>query len=106
MNKYDEAINSMNNLNMVLSITESERKSVKLAIEALEKQSPKLSITTTIFEGEQATKLKEKNLPNYETFKCPKCNHIVKKRISLTKRQVYNYCPNCGQAIDWSENNG
>ena len=53
----------------------------KLSIEALEKQIPK----------------KVKNIikrPNGLYGNCPDCNHALLKE---------NYCPRCGQAIDWSE---
>ena len=44
MMKPEEAIKSMHNLNMVLSITDSERESVNMCIAALEKQIPKKPI--------------------------------------------------------------
>lgn len=36
----------------------------------------------------------------YDTWHCPNCN----KNYELDYEE-YDYCPNCGQAIDWSENN-
>lgn len=60
---------------------------------------------TTIFEGKDAEKLAAKNLPNYETYKCPMCNRIVSRHgyiPELNSRGVIisNYCENCGQALD------
>lgn len=55
---------------------------------------------TTIFEGTQAEKLAAKNLPNYETYKCPICNWIVADRSFITGIKISNFCQNCGQALD------
>lgn len=50
-----------------------------MAINALEKQIPK----------------KPKTDDRYVMYICPCCNDFIK--VSQ------NYCPNCGQAIDWSD---
>lgn len=59
------------------------------AIEALEKQIPKRAISTY-----------------KENYKCPTCESY----IDITDDDLYvyeivppEYCPNCGQALDWSE---
>lgn len=52
------------------------------AIEALEKQIPK-----------KVTKLA-----------CPSCNRIFLFRYG--EKRKGDYCDNCGQALDWSDNNG
>ena len=58
-----------------------------IAIEALEKQIPKKPLAGTDFMGNE--------------FRiCCKCSAIVKDGEWRA-----NYCPDCGQAIDWSENN-
>ena len=54
----------------------------KAAIEALEKQIPK-KVTKSA---------------------CPSCNRIFLFRHS--EKRKGDYCDNCGQALDWSENNG
>lgn len=54
---------------------------------------------TTIFEGEQAQKLAAKNIPNYETYKCPVCNCIVVDR-NINGIRIFNYCKYCGQALE------
>lgn len=46
----------------------------------------------------------EKQIPQkptyqvYDTWFCPNCDTAYEVGID-----EYNYCPNCGQAIDWSE---
>jgi len=58
-----------------------------VAIEALEKQIPKKPLAGIDFMGNE--------------FRiCCKCSAIVKDGEWRA-----NYCPDCGQAIDWSENN-
>lgn len=54
----------------------------KLIIEALEKQIPK-KVTKSA---------------------CPSCNRIFLFRHS--EKRKGDYCDNCGQALDWSDNNG
>lgn len=61
-----------------------------MAIKALEKQIP---VTPNILgdgyaDGEIV----------YDMYNCPNCN----KSYELDYEK-YSYCPNCGQAIDWSE---
>ena len=34
----------------------------------------------------------------YDTWICPNCNHYYE-----VDYDDYDYCPNCGQAIDWSD---
>ena len=52
------------------------------AIDALEKQIPK-KVTKSV---------------------CPSCNRIFLFRHG--EKRKGDYCDNCGQALDWSENNG
>lgn len=56
-----------------------------MAIEALEKQIPKKVVNF------------EKACDIYG--KCPKC----KEMFWITEGDEFNYCPTCGQALDWSE---
>lgn len=51
----------------------------KLAVEALEKQIPKQPTTF-----------------GRDLFDCAFCGRVLKK-------YSHNYCPKCGQALDWSE---
>ncbi len=60
------------------SMNNISAKGCNLAIEALEKEIPKQTIT-----------IKEKNV---ETSKCSVCGREFYSR--------YNYCPNCGQRLE------
>lgn len=60
-------------------------------IDALEKQIPKMPLEKEVI-GVSMTGYKYKG-------QCPKCSAKVSQCTG-------NYCPKCGQAIDWSENNG
>lgn len=63
---------------------------MKIAIEALEKQIPKEPIEKEVI-GVSMSGYKYKG-------QCPKCSSTVLQYVG-------NYCPKCGQAIDWSDNN-
>lgn len=39
------------------------------------------------------------NIIGEMTFNCPSCN----LEYYVTDYEDFNYCPNCGQKIDWSE---
>ena len=67
-----------------------KRDAFKLAINALEKQIPKKP--TLEADGYSDGQL------IYDTWICPYCE----KRYE-TEYDNYDYCPNCGQAIDWSD---
>ncbi len=64
--------------------------------EAMEKQMAK----KPYIEAEKATGLHE----NYDCYECPNCDSFL-GCVSECKDEHYryDYCPNCGQAIDWSE---
>lgn len=93
-----EAIKMFQNLIFVENHKIAENHCRKLAIEALEKQIPKKPIVKSYF----------CHYVNYQDFLCPYCrNHIILKvdgNFIAGKKQ--QYCPNCGQALDWSEQNG
>ena len=47
----------------------------------------------------------EKQIPKKVTKSvCPSCNRIFLFRHS--EKRKGDYCDNCGQALDWSDNNG
>ena len=76
------------------AIEERKKKHIGLyntAIEALEKQLPK----KPNFEGDGYA-------PNgtfvYDTWECPNCGECYE-----VDYDDYDYCPKCGQKIDWSE---
>lgn len=60
---------------------------MNIVIKALEKQIP--------------CKLAPKSSKKAELPVCGKCNNIMD-----VMQGELNYCPNCGQALDWSEQNG
>ena len=87
MNKQ-EAIKSMNNLDELISITESEHESVRMAISALEKQIPKKPIDSYNWED-----LSEEERLETPRWYCKSCDGVIEEH--------YSYCALCGQAIDW-----
>ena len=83
---YEEAIEYITEryvtMSMCLTLDEciKHNKAISMAIEALEKQVPKKA-------------------PNHDGMVCPSCNS--KARYG---HPYEYYCPHCGQAIDWSDN--
>lgn len=73
-------------------------KALSMIENAVEKQIPKKPIVKSYF----------CHYVNYQDFLCPYCrNHIILKidgNFIAGKKQ--QYCDNCGQALDWSEQNG
>lgn len=63
----------------------------KMATEALKKQIPK----RPYFEGDGYDPEGE---IIYDTWRCPSCGEAYE-----VDYDIYEYCPNCGQAIDWNE---
>ena len=54
---------------------------------------------------ETAIEVLDKQIPKKVTKSaCPSCNRIFLFRHS--EKRKGDYCDNCGQALDWSENNG
>ena len=70
-------------------LSEPDREAMEMAFSALEKQIPKELIAEGdgYADGEMV----------YDSFYCPSCDY------HMEDYEVKNYCPNCGQAIDWSE---
>jgi len=46
-----------------------------------------------------AMKVYVANIIGNETELCPNCNKVL---YDLLERNIYNYCLNCGQRLDWS----
>ena len=83
-----EAVEKLKNMRLFMQITdenndckftEDDYKANEMAIQALEKQIPKKPITDD----------------RYVMYICPRCNEFIK----INK----NYCMNCGQKLDWSD---
>ena len=64
---------------------------LNMAISALEKQIPK----KPDYEGDG---FDEDGYLIYDTWICPNCEH--KYEVDYDD---YDFCPNCGQAFDWSD---
>ena len=64
---------------------------LSMAIEALEKQIPK----KPYYEGDGYD---EDGEMVYDIWRCPNCDEKYEYDYD-----IYDYCPNCGQAIDWEE---
>ena len=69
--------------------------SLDMAIEALQKQVPQ--------KVKQQYKSYNGAITCFEEFVCPACGVLFYDDYSETT-QYYDFCPNCGQAIDWSDN--
>lgn len=77
---YEEAIKMLENSACSIVMEEA----VDVAIEALAKQIPKKIV-------------KGKDL--FWEYQCPNANCDTQ----FTRHASYEFCPGCGQAIDWSE---
>lgn len=64
---------------------------LSMAIEALEKHIPK----KPYYEGDGYD---EDGEIVYDIWRCPNCDEKYEYDYD-----IYDYCPNCGQAIDWKE---
>lgn len=67
-------------------------KSIEIAIQTLEKRIPKKPIMKQYFED-----LEEKYLC------CPTCGEILTDRIPADNKTFCFHCMNCGQKLDWSD---
>lgn len=76
-------------------VYESEMMSLIIAIGELEKQMPKKPIDKTKCDNSTA-----KRFENCNIVVCPLCNG----RLKLKSKG--KYCDKCGQALDWSEEDG
>lgn len=72
----------------------NRKKYAELAIEALEKLTPKKPV-------EKYTRYDIDGEYNGDFCKCPNCKHEIIDGFNLG--EDYNYCVHCGQKLDWSE---
>lgn len=89
MSKRTQLLNKLkhvysHNAKLVLDVSNDD---IGLIIEALEKQIVK------------KIERYDSNIIGEMTFNCPSCN----LEYYVTDYEDFNYCPNCGQKIDWSE---
>lgn len=83
MNKHERCVKWMND---VISTNDDEEvfEDARYILELLEKAEPK----------------RPKQLKGYEEYICSECSALV------GYDEIYHgYCPNCGQVIDWSDEN-
>ena len=85
MNKHQEALDRLNTINMVNFMGDKELikhkdNDIKTLQELVDKETP--------------MKVEEE----LELFRCPNCN----EKLLIYKRSI-NYCYECGQKLDWSE---
>lgn len=85
---------------------------IDIAIAALEKQIPKKPILKngeTLVHLNKGDKPHEWQLNKWQDWVCPVCGWFVGQRYNALQAHPHdqrksNFCNECGQAIDWSEN--
>lgn len=94
MNRYQKAWNNVKSLAETSDYYKpyNDDKDIKLIGELVEKETPK----KPDYEGDGYS---DGELV-YDTWICPCCGEHYE--VDYDK---YDYCPNCGQAIDWGEEN-
>lgn len=86
---YDESID--------YQLTTDDIECLEMAKEVLEKQIPKKVIHETEDDRE------------FEDFICPCCKVTLQQRFKMKRRYFsstiykYKHCPDCSQALDWSD---
>ena len=68
-------------------------KSIEMAIQALEKQIPKKPRKTDSYRGV---------LKRVYAYVCPTCGNVCLEKY-MNERQNTMFCWNCGQKLDWSD---
>lgn len=72
-----------------------DKEALAFAVKAVEKQIPK--------KVRREFKSIDKAITCFEVELCPRCGkNIYDDEVEVS---YYEYCPECGQALDWSENN-
>lgn len=84
MNKYQEALNKIKNMGDKDLFNEFHIEWVNILQELVDKETPK----------------KFKKILDYSVV-CPNCGHHLDKLYGRN----YDYCPRCGQKLDWSDTN-
>lgn len=89
----NEAIKELHKIRLNVGIiSQNKSKALYVAIQALEKQIPQ----SPTYEGDGYAD----GVLVYDTWICPCCDHHYE-----VDYDDYDYCPNCGQRIDWSNKN-
>ena len=77
-------------LKMVQTHGSLPQKAKHMSIKALEKQIPKKWESDDLGDGEYI-------------YKCPCCNEYWALMEGTPKDNEYNYCPKCGQKLEWGD---
>lgn len=88
MNKYQEAWNNVKSLAETSDYYKpyNDDKDIKLIQELVEKETPVKFVKSYSRYGT-------------ESWLCPNC----RRKLKRAWQECNNYCPKCGQMIDWSE---
>ena len=70
----------------------NQKEAFEIAIQALEKQIPKKPIMKPYFDNMEE-----------EYLCCHACGEILTDRIPMDNKDFYFHCLNCGQKLDWSD---
>ena len=115
-----EAVEKLKNMRLFMQIedenndckfTEDDYKANEMAIQALEKQIPKKPILKN---GESGSFVDyedghgEYKVTKWQDWVCPICGWFVGQRYNRSQNHSHdqrkcNYCNECGQKIDWSD---
>ena len=103
MNKYQDALNEIHSLALPSSEDAYEHRSMylqeryDLLQELIDKATPKKPMLNHI-----ATKF-DKLIGQQTTYICPECRNACLVKCAPNGRNQNNYCYDCGQALDWSD---
>lgn len=98
----NEAIEKLKNMRLFMQIedksndckfTEDDYKANEMAIKALEKQIPKKPRKTDLYRGV---------LKKVYAYVCPTCGNACLEKY-MNERQNTMFCWDCGQKLDWSD---
>ena len=99
-----EAVEKLKNMRLFMQITdknsehkfaEDDYKANEMAIQALEKRIPKKPRKTDSYRGV---------LKRVYAYVCPTCGNACLEKY-MNERQDTMFCWNCGQKLDWSDDN-
>ncbi len=102
MNKYENALEYMS------CICEEDYKQFEILKELVERATPVKPFKEQMLDTYDSDN--GSHTFEYENVKCDKCNALLTTEndrydcwINPTKLKELKFCPNCGQALDWSD---
>ena len=114
MNKYQEAIEKLRNSKIKLHVFVGQTEEIEAPTifdfyhseifalqELVEKATPKKVTIETIVDGFDDGDFG--GTFEYKKATCPNCEGILIDETEEVDLEGYDYCPNCGQALDWSD---